>query len=76
MNNRAGLIERHLSANTQGEIGSTYDTTQDVAPQGVFVSQPKVGQRGRFVLRNGVTINCGVRNWGAKNDKRRTNGGA
>jgi hypothetical protein len=60
MYDRAGLIEWHLSANVQGESGWTYDATQDVATQRVFVSQPKVGQHRCLVLCDGVAVDHNV----------------
>ena len=56
MDDRAGLIEWHTSVNIQGEIWDTYDTTQDVATQGVFVLQPKIGKHSRFILRNRIAV--------------------
>lgn len=73
MDNRPRLIKRHLSANMQGEVGSTYDATQDVAMQGVLVPQPKVCQHCRFVLRNRVAVDYGVNARSADNDERLTN---
>ena len=60
MDDRTGLIKGDLSMSMQGETGSTYDTAQDVATQRVLVSQPKVGQDSRFVLRYGVAGDHGV----------------
>lgn len=49
--------------NVQNEISDTYDTAQDVAAEGVFVPQPKVGQHGRFVLRYRVAVGHIVSTW-------------
>ena len=75
MDDRAGLIEWHLLANMQGEIGGTYNTTQDVAAQGVLVSQPEVGQHSRFVLCYRVAVDHGVNTCSPHNNERLANEG-
>lgn len=75
MNDRAGLIKRHLSVNMQGEIGSTYDTTQDMATKRVLVPQPKIGQDSRLILRYCVAGDHGVNTYIPNNSERLTSGG-
>ena len=75
MNDRAGLIKRHLSVNMQGEIGSTYDTTQDMATKRVLVPQPKIGQDSRLILRYCVAGDHGVNTCISNNSERLTSGG-
>lgn len=76
MDDCAGLTKGHLSASTRGEICNTYDTTQNVATQGVLVSQPKVGQDSGLILCYGVAGDRGVNVRVPNNSERRTSEGA
>ena len=73
MDNCAGLIEWHTSANIQGEIGDTYNAAQDEATQGVFVSQSKIGKHSCFVLRYSVTVDHGINTCDPQNCEQLTN---
>ena len=72
MDDRAGLREWHTSVIIQGQIGDTYDTTQDVATQGVFVLQPKIGKHGRFILRNRIAVDYCINTYSPRNSEQLT----
>lgn len=49
-----------------GKTGRTYDATQDEPTQGVFVSQPKVGQYGCLVLFYCIAVDRVVNAYGPR----------